>query len=403
MEIKPAVKAQVERRKGRLGKVNQLPRYRAGQLPEYVNPDELDSSVGESSDSDASSESDASSDSNGTEGGTGPGPGADPVADEGADGGDGRVAVNDLDGDGFKGPDAWVSHPLLGYGGAEPALDDLVSESSSDDEPALDMVAVKPTFKGKSERQELEARRRKEELQEQLERLEAERQALEKAAETRQIVQDTLASERAEEERVKERAILGFEPGTQGTELPCDEIPPEDAKTEYKAWQQRELSRLKRDWVEAMTVQFGTDPGPIEKLLRLNDATEDPASDDEQRKAAAVPGLGLYLLLLSQEVTAAIGKKPVVKGKMGFMQKYYHRGAFYSDVTPHEKSFEKDFNAAVGEDRLDKTLLPKILQVRRGDFGKRSRSKYTHLVDQDTTDRTSAWGKSGGQKRQRDS
>ena len=35
------------------------------------------------------------------------------------------------------------------------------------------------------------------------------------------------------------------------------------------------------------------------------------------------------------------------------------------------------------ESAIDVTLLPKVMQVR--DFGKRSRTKYTHLLDQDTT------------------
>ena len=39
---------------------------------------------------------------------------------------------------------------------------------------------------------------------------------------------------------------------------------------------------------------------------------------------------------------------------------------------------------------VDVTLLPKVMQVR--DFGKRSRTKYTHLVDQDTTVSTGGFG-----------
>jgi microfibrillar-associated protein 1 len=33
----------------------------------------------------------------------------------------------------------------------------------------------------------------------------------------------------------------------------------------------------------------------------------------------------------------------------------------------------------------DKTALPKILQKRRNDFGKKGQSKHTHLTDVDTT------------------
>ena len=35
-------------------------------------------------------------------------------------------------------------------------------------------------------------------------------------------------------------------------------------------------------------------------------------------------------------------------------------------------------------------MLPKVMQVR--DFGKRSRTKYTHLVDQDTTIKSGGFG-----------
>lgn len=50
------------------------------------------------------------------------------------------------------------------------------------------------------------------------------------------------------------------------------------------------------------------------------------------------------------------------RGKMKFMQKYFHRGVFYLDE--EEDVFKRDFTQATLEDRFDKTVLPKVMQVR---------------------------------------
>ena len=44
--------------------------------------------------------------------------------------------------------------------------------------------------------------------------------------------------------------------------------------------------------------------------------------------------------------------------------------------------FKRDYNIAVGEDLFDKSNLPSVLRKRRGTFGKKGQSKYTHLTDQ---------------------
>ncbi len=49
-----------------------------------------------------------------------------------------------------------------------------------------------------------------------------------------------------------------------------------------------------------------------------------------------------------------------------------------------DDTFKRDFGQPTLEDHFDKTVLPKVMQVK--DFGRAGRTKYTHLVDQDTTE-----------------
>lgn len=91
------------------------------------------------------------------------------------------------------------------------------------------------------------------------------------------------------------------------------------------------------------------------------------------------------------------------KSKYKFLQKYYHRGAFYLvshslsefnfvnifNQDEEEDVLKRDFSSATLEDHFDKTILPKVMQVKN--FGRSGRTKYTHLVDQDTTEFDSPW------------
>ena len=73
------------------------------------------------------------------------------------------------------------------------------------------------------------------------------------------------------------------------------------------------------------------------------------------------------------------------------MQKYYHKGAFFQGneedglTKAQQDLLNRDYNMPTGDDKMDKSVLPAVLQKRRGDYGKKGNSKWTHLTDQDTT------------------
>ena len=57
------------------------------------------------------------------------------------------------------------------------------------------------------------------------------------------------------------------------------------------------------------------------------------------------------------------------KTQYKFMQKYYHIGSFFRDGGEWDVSRGKcDFDAATGDDWMDKLALPKILQTKTPDL-----------------------------------
>ena len=58
------------------------------------------------------------------------------------------------------------------------------------------------------------------------------------------------------------------------------------------------------------------------------------------------------------------------KEKWRFLQKYWHKGAFFQETAdnPYAKDqtdniYTRDFSAPTGEDKMDRTVLPKVMQV----------------------------------------
>ncbi|KZT22113.1 hypothetical protein NEOLEDRAFT_1171554 [Neolentinus lepideus HHB14362 ss-1] len=183
-----------------------------------------------------------------------------------------------------------------------------------------------------------------------------EREAEERRKQSHDMVADSIKRELAEKE--KEDTIPDID-DTDGL----------DPEGEFEAWRLRELERIKREKEEEMALELER-----EEIERRRALPEEVRMKEDLERAKK----------LREE-------KP--KGSQKFLQKYWHKGAFHQD---QEILKRHDYTESTAS-HVDVALLPKVMQVR--DFGKRSRTKYTHLVDQDTTAGNGGFGGAGPAKR----
>ena len=145
--------------------------------------------------------------------------------------------------------------------------------------------------------------------------------------------------------------------------MPDDTDNPDD-QIEYENWKIRELNRIKRQMEEKEIKK--KEQKEIERRRNLT---------DEQRK----------------EENLKLGSDSTIrnfKSKIKYLQKYYHKGAFFQDEAYNnsEHIYNRDFNLPTWEDSIDRSNLPGIMEKRRGNLFKKGQSKYTHLTNEDTTD-----------------
>ncbi|KAF8557373.1 hypothetical protein OG21DRAFT_1407094 [Imleria badia] len=138
-----------------------------------------------------------------------------------------------------------------------------------------------------------------------------------------------------------------------------------DPDGEFEAWRFRELARIKKEKEEELRREEEREE--IERRRAL---------PEEQRLKEDL-----------EHANKLREEKP--KGQQKFLQKYWHKGAFHQDDTVLKRH---DFTEAT-ESTVDVSVLPKVMQVKN--FGKRSRTKYTHLLDQDTTAGNGGFGGAG--------
>lgn len=124
---------------------------------------------------------------------------------------------------------------------------------------------------------------------------------------------------------------------------------------EYKLWVEREVERLRREIRVQADYDFGV---AMAQKRRMMEDRELKQFRQEQEKR-----------------------------HMKYMQKYYHKGAYSVVDDDNERAKElmqRDYTEAVGDDLIDKTLLPESMRV-RGELSERPKTKWTNLRNEDTT------------------
>eukprot|EP01138_Halocafeteria_seosinensis_P008580 gb/GECG01008770.1/.p1 GENE.gb/GECG01008770.1/~~gb/GECG01008770.1/.p1 ORF type:complete len:533 (+),score=137.31 gb/GECG01008770.1/:1-1599(+) len=223
-------------------------------------------------------------------------------------------------------------------------------ESDSDEHPSRQIA--KPVFRRKDQRDTIRQKEEQErEEEEQRRREEEERE--QQREESRKMVVEEVQKERETEKQEEEDPTM-----------PDDEDRSDDEEEEFNEWRLRELYRIKRDKDEREHHEWEQ----AETERRRNLTQEERAKEDRELEKQ---GLKTF-------------KKE--KRSLGYMQKYYHRGAFYMDEDSVQQNDvrRRSYDAPTGEDKVDKSKLPEVMQVRGADFGKRSRTKWTHLAAEDT-------------------
>ena len=136
-----------------------------------------------------------------------------------------------------------------------------------------------------------------------------------------------------------------------------------DPEAEQAAWKLRELKRIRRDReaIEAKEAER-------EEVERRRNLTEDErrAEDDA------------FLAKQKEEKDG--------RGSMAYMQKYYHKGAFYREEAEAEGLDKRDvMGMRFADDVQNRELLPQALQMRdMTKLGKKGATKYRDLKSEDT-------------------
>jgi microfibrillar-associated protein 1 len=242
--------------------------------------------------------------------------------------------------------------------------DSSEEEESSEDEAPRKLL--RPVFLKKNQRNQIAVPAKSaEELA-----AEEEQRRLEQA---KVLVQEQI------EQRAAERAAAkrDWDDDIEDTDINAiDDTDGADPDAEYAAWKLRELKRIKRE------------------RLAIEEAEAERAEIERRRNLSAAER--------EAEDRAFIDQQNEERGERGpaqFMQKYFHKGAFFTDEMKELGLDKRNLMNARFEDQTNREVLPEYMQIRdMTKLGKKGGTRYKDMRSEDT----GRWGDYGDDRPRRD-
>jgi microfibrillar-associated protein 1 len=253
-----------------------------------------------------------------------------------------------------------------GESGSGSGSEEESSEEESSSEEEAPRKLLRPVFLKKNERTKTAAPVKS------VEELAAEEEAR-RAEQSRALVQEQV------EQRAAERAAgkKDWDDDVEDADINAiDDTDGLDPDAEYAAWKLRELKRIKRE------------------RLAIEEAEAERAEIERRRNLSAAEREAEDRAFIEQQKDERADR-----GDMQFMQKYFHKGAFFTEELKELGIDRRNLMNARFEDQTDRQVLPEYMQIRdMTKLGKKGGTRYKDMKTEDT----GKWGYYGDDRPRRD-